>query len=78
MIFLRKKDDFCAFFRHGQRLVTEPGPTPSPRSIDKMEHNLQIFHIYYAIPFDICALLVTTVLITSTSRVQPGGNMRYN
>ena len=32
-IFLPKKADFRAFFRHGQRSVAEPGPTPSPWSI---------------------------------------------
>ena len=32
-IFLRKKVDFRARFRNGQRSVTEPGPTPSPWSI---------------------------------------------
>ena len=28
-IFLRKKADFRAIFRHGQRSFAEPGPTPS-------------------------------------------------
>ena len=33
-IFVRKKGDFHAFFGPGQHSVTEPGPTPSPWSID--------------------------------------------
>ena len=33
--FLRKKTDFLAIFRHGQRSVAEPGPTPSPWSISQ-------------------------------------------
>ena len=31
--FFTKKADFRAIFRHGQRSVAEPGPTPSPWSI---------------------------------------------
>ena len=36
--FFTKKNDFRAFFGHGQRSVAEPGPTPSPRSIVKKLH----------------------------------------
>ena len=35
------KSNFHAIFRHGQRLVAEPGPTPSPWSITKEIENLR-------------------------------------
>ena len=43
-IFLRKKADFRARFRNGQRSVMEPGPTPSPWSICFSFNTTNIFY----------------------------------
>ena len=44
-----KKADFRADFRHGQRSVVEPGPTPSPWSIAQPKHT----HFYSGFVFKV-------------------------